>query len=294
MAASRRYPASTVPRSIRYLFGAAVAALALSAPAGPAAAQGARETGSTSVRAKLKYFNGQGAEVPVWTDLSITITRNEQLVMNDERVPAAVATSYFTAPKLLALDLDDDNDPEVLLDVFTAGYSCCRRSLILKFDGQGYAREIVEWSTDGYRLQNVGGGPSPEFLTDDGRFPRLYRATDARGPLRILRLVNGRLRDVTADLPARLRKDAKAHAAALRKARRQRADTRPALAAYVVDLARLGQLSAARRAIGHAADRRELRTSESSFARRIDARMIAWGYADKPLLSGVATPVGTG
>lgn len=280
-----------MPRSFPYLLGVAVAAAVFGGAPAQAATQGARETGSTTVRAKLKFFDGQGGEVPVWTNLSLTVSRNDQLIMNDEPLPAAVATSYFTAPKLLALDLDDDSDPELLLDVFTAGYSCCRRSLILRFNGQSYDREIVEWSTDGYRLGNVGGGASPEFLTDDGRFPRLYGASGARGPLRILRLVDGRLRDVTADLPERLRKDARVHASALRKARRQRADTRPALAAYVVDLARLGQIGTARRAIQRAASRRELRTTQSGFSRRIDARMIAWGYANRPLLSGVATPV---
>lgn len=283
--------------SIRCMLGAAGAVLASVAALLPATcvaaagAQGTSETGTTTVRAKLRFYDGQNSEVPVWTELRITIARNDVVIADNQPLPPAVSTSYFTAPRMLSLDLNDDDDPEVLVDVFTAGYSCCRRSAILRYDGAKYAPTIVEWSTDGYELLDVGGGESPEFLTDDGRFSRMFGTSGTRGPLRILRLVDGNLRDVTASIPARLRRDARVHARALRRARSQRVDTRPALAAYVVDLARLGQVGTARKAIATAAGKRELRTTRGGFARRIDARMIAWGYASKPLLSGVATPV---
>ncbi len=239
---------------------------------------------TVSVAATVRYGDGTLTELPVYDDVRVTITRNGEALAVDQRLPEPARNSFFTPPRLLALDLDDDAEPEVMVDVFTAGYDCCRRTVVLHLEAGRYVPRVIDWDAGGYRLRNVTGGKSPELLTTDARVAALYRS-DARGPLRILRIQAGVLTDISGRVPAQLLRDARIHARALTRARRRGdGDRRAIIAAYVIDLVRAGQGAQAARTL-RAADRRgELGTSTGRFARRIDQRLVAWGYVAAPVL----------
>lgn len=244
-----------------------------------------RRANSTRIAASLKYADGSRSEVPVWNDITVSVAKDDVQLTKDQPLPPTARASYFSPPKLLVVDLDDDADPEVLVDVFTAGYDCCRRTVVLHRNVDRYDAQVLDWTASGYRLRDVDGGPSPEFVSADDRFPALFRS-DARGPLRIARLQGGQVQDVTAGARKLLERDARLHRRAWRRASgSRRRDARPAVAAYVVDLVRLGEVRAARKAIAAAARAGDLGTTANAFARRLDGRLVAWGYAggDGPL-----------
>lgn len=244
-----------------------------------------RSANSTTVSASLKYSDGSKSDAPVWTNIRLSITRDGEQLATDLPLPDGVSSSYFAAPKLLAVDLDDDADPEVMVDVFTAGFACCRRTALFHLVDRTYQPTILDWGETSYRLADVVGGASPEFVTTDGRFPGLFRS-DGRGPIRILGFTDGRVSDQSPRAREELARDARIHRRAWsRITRAKRGDARTAVAAYAVDLVRLGEVDAARSAIKRAAKRRELRSSAARFARRIDGRMMAWGYTSKPTLA---------
>lgn len=245
----------------------------------------ARTAATNSVSASIAYTDGSKSKVPVWKDITITITRNAGVVVDKRLLPEDARDSVFTAPKLLAVDLDDDGDAEVIVDVFTGGADCCRRSVIFHREGDSYADEIVDWSDTSYRLADVLGKSSPEFLASDSRFPKAWDS-DARGPLQIFAFRDGALRDVSRRVPRQLRRDARIHLKAWRAMRRKKAgDARPVVAAYVADLVRLGKVSEAREAVRSAARAHELHASAGNFERLLDRKLISWGYAAHRVLS---------
>ncbi len=258
-----------------------LASARLAEPAAPS------KPNSTRISASLKYTNGSKSEIPVWSDIRVTIRRDDVELTKEERLPADASASYLSPPALVAVDLDDDYDPEVLVDVFAAGDTCCRRTVVYHRTGDRYAPQVLEWDKTGYRLLDVTGGDSPEFVSSDGRFADLFQS-DEPGPIRIQRLAGGRVQDISADAPKQLRRDARTHKRAWkRSAGDGRGDPRPAIAAYVVDLVRLGEVREARRVIAKAARQHDLKASANAFARQLDQRMVAWGYFAKAKLGRV-------
>ena len=238
-----------------------------------------------SVKASLKYVDGSKGEMPAWRDIRVTIVRDGQQLATDQALPPNAGASYFTPPRLVAVDLNDDAEPEVLVDVVTADQSRSRRTVVFFKEGERYATDVSDWGSGGYRLADVTGGNAPEFLSADSRVSALYDSK-VRGPLRVLRYTDGRVVDVSRKARPELLRDAKRHRRALARARRTGTDPRPEVAAYAVDLVRLGRVDEARSTIRTAGKRNELKSNARSFARKLDAHMIRWGYAKRRTLAG--------
>lgn len=258
-----------------------------STPSTPASTP-APATITTRVSASLRYTDGTKNKLRIWSAIRVTITRDGAELAKELPLPERAASSYLSAPTLQAIDLDDDHDPEVIVDVASPGFERWR-TVVYHRVGDQYEPLLLEWSPSGYRLEDLIGADSPEFVSADGRFAALFGSTaPVPGPLRIQRLAGGALKDVSASSPARLRRDARLHQRAWKRAaRRRKADVRPALAAYVVDLVRLGEVREARRAISSAGRRGHLRGSVRAFARTIDGRLVAWGYAERRKLGRI-------
>ncbi|MFT4033972.1 MAG: hypothetical protein QM679_00180 [Patulibacter sp.] len=240
---------------------------------------------TTTVAASIAYTDGSKNTVPVWKDIRLTIKLGDQLLVNDQPLPDAALDSVFHAPTLLAVDLDDDTEAEVIVDVFTGGVDCCTRSVVYHRTGVTYTTQVLTWPTTGYRLANVAGSEAPEFVAADARVPAIWNS-DARGPVRALGLRNGKISDLSRRATKLLRSDARIHQKALRTLRRKQVgDTRPIIAAYAADLVRLGQAGEARRAIAVAARRHELRGSAKRFARTLDRAFKRWGISKRRQLS---------
>lgn len=268
-------------RSLIALCGAAI--LLAAGAATPLIAHGSAKQ-AKRVSASIAYTDGSKSNVPVWKNIEITIKLDDEVVVDKELLPAAARESVFSAPKLIATDLDDDGEGEVLVDVFTAGADCCRRTAVYRRSGDGYAVQVLRWADTGYRLADVTGQSSPEFLASDSRFPRAWDS-DARGPLRIFALRGGKVRDISPRVRKQLLRDARSHLRAWRSIRRKGGDARPVVAAYIADLVRIDEFAAARAALRNASDNDELRTSRQAFARSLDRKLQAWGYTDRRVLS---------
>lgn len=238
-----------------------------------------------SVKASLTYVDGSKGELPAWRDIRVTISRDGKELATGQQLPPEVASSYFSPPRLVAIDLNDDAEPEVLIDIVTADQQRERRTVVYFKDGDGYAADIADWGAGGYRLSDVSGGKSPEFLSADSRFPGLYDSK-VRGPIRVMRYTGGKVVDVSRKARPELLRDAKRHRRALARARRTGADPRPEIAAYAVDLVRLGRVAEARATIRTAGRRDELGTTPKSFARKLDGHMVRWGYSKRRTLAG--------
>lgn len=268
----------------------AAATTAAAVASGSAFASAPKESAPTvkksgaSVKASLKYVDGSKGEMPAWRDIRVTIIRDGQQLATDQALPAAAGSSYFTPPRLVAVDLDGDAEPEVLVDVVTAEQTRARRTVVFFKQGESYATDVSDWGSGGYRLADVAGTKAPEFLSADSRVSALYDSK-VRGPIRVLRYENGHVVDVSRKARAELLRDAKRHRRALARARRTGADPRPEVAAYATDLLRLGRVSEARTAIRTAGKRKELRASTRAFARKLDAHLVRWGYAKRRSLA---------
>ncbi len=280
---------SAVRRSLaRAALALGAAALALIAVIGAWAAPGfarSNAANTSSVSASISYTDGSKSNVPVWKNIKLTIKLDDRTLVNAQLLPPSARESVFSAPKLLATDLDDDGEAEVLVDVFTAGVDCCRRTVIYHRRGNDYDSQIVNWADTGYRLDDVIDQSSPEFLASDVRFPRAWDS-DARGPLRVFQLRRGKVKDVSRQARRQLLRDARIHLRAWRKIRRQGdGDARPVIAAYVADLVRIGEVGAAKEALRNAERADELRTTRRAFARSLDRKLRAWGYTSRRVLS---------
>ncbi len=238
-----------------------------------------------SLKASLKYVDGSKGEIPSWSDIRVTIVRDDRQLALDQPLPTSANVSYHATPKLKAIDLDNDAEPEVLIDVYTAGFERQRRTVVYRKDGNAYRADVTDWGTGGYRLANVVGKKDVEFLSADSRVPALFDST-VRGPLRVMAYDGGKLTDVSRQARSELVRDAKRHRRELARARRTSKDPRPELAAYAIDLVRIGQVAKAQAEIRASGRRDELRGSAKSFARKLDRTMVKWGYAKRKVLAG--------
>jgi hypothetical protein len=104
-----------------------------------------------------------------------------------------------------ARDLDDDGEPEVLLDLFTGGANCCWYSKSWRFD-EGQNKYIEKDLKPGlsfpYTLKDLNKDGIPEFRSIDYRFAYKYGSNaDTPRPLRIFNWNAGKLVDVTLAFP---------------------------------------------------------------------------------------------
>jgi hypothetical protein len=146
------------------------------------------------------------------------------------------------ASSVRAVDLDRDGEPEVLLDLTTAGAHCCLHTTFFRFDGSHYVRRVHNWSNPGYRLRDLGGDGRPEFLTADDRFNYAFSCfACSAAPLLVRSYAQGRLTNVTPRFPLQTRADAARIWGFYRKAVRLHMYPSGVLPAYLADEYLLGR-----------------------------------------------------
>lgn len=267
-------------RSPRLFLLCTVALTAFLTVAAPAAGE---QQSSSSGQVRATFFYYEASEVG-FEDLWLTIDR-AGLTAYDELVRARYCEEPWCYPASIdrnsvhVRDLDGDDEPEVLLDLFTGGAHCCFVTQIFSFDGFGYrkAREH-NWGDPGYRLSDLDADGSPELRTADPRFAYRFAAyAFSRFPLKILRWRDGRLVNVTRRFPALIRRDAKRW---MRTYRRARIEPQGALAAWAADQYSLGRRAKALRVVRREIRSGKLRTmpGSSRFARKLDRKLRRWGY----------------
>lgn len=108
-------------------------------------------------------------------------------------------------------DLDGDEEPEIVVDLFWGGVHCCWWSRIYRWDAKaGEYRSLAKlWGNFDYRLADLDRDGRAEFASADNRFA--YEFTSFAGssfPLQIWTYEGGKLLDTTREYPALVAKDA--------------------------------------------------------------------------------------
>ena len=179
-------------------------------------------------------------------------------------------------PAIAVRDLDADGEQEVLASLYTGGAHCCWVTKL--FHGPDYKGppDTYGFGLNPFRLRSLGRGPATELqlavATED--FVPVSHAATGRA-LVMLNYKNGRFVDVTARFKKRLKRDMKANKKAWLAYGRGNASAQGALAAYVVDLKRLGRDQKAEEEIQRAGRREQLSDGTIGFHKGIAKLMKA-------------------
>ena len=195
----------------------------------------------------------------------------------------ANAGTYGPMPNdpLSVRDLDGDREPEVLVRLFSGGAHCCEVTSIASFDAAAGAYRLTAkaFNDAGWVLRNVGGTPSPEFVSWDFRWAYWGGAyAGSPKPLQVWSFAGGAFTDVTRRFPAQLKRDQARQLSYVAEAHRQGVSPRGAFAAYVADgysLGRPGAALARVRALDQAPGR-------ARFLKALHNQLVRTGYT-KPL-----------
>ena len=158
--------------------------------------------------------------------------------------PVGLAYAPIPGDPLRVRDLDGDGEPEVLVRLFSGGAHCCEVTSVASFDAAAGAYRLTAqtFNDAGWVLHDLGGTPSPEFISWDYRWA--YWGGNYAGspkPLQVWSFSAGAFGDVTRRFPAALRRDQARQWTYAAQARRQGVSPRGAYAAYVADAYSLGR-----------------------------------------------------
>ena len=131
----------------------------------------------------------------------IQISRAGQTVL-EAAVPAEEGLQRFS--NLEVRDLDGDQEPEVILDLFSGGAYCCTSSYIYGYNtAQRSYRPIKQfWGSPSYRLEDLDQDNLPEFVSGDHRFDAQFTAHAASGlPIQIWQYRRSQMQSVTRNYP---------------------------------------------------------------------------------------------
>ncbi len=183
-----------------------------------------------------------------YRDLRIAIRRRGRLVLSGPLIAvgckdcAISGFSTIIGNPLKIRDLDADDEPEVLVDLYSGGAHCCWLTVFLRFDGRTYRKTTTVWGDPSYELRDLDGDGRPELVSADDRFAYqfTYYAASAL-PVQIWHYDHGARTDVTARYPAVVRSDAATlWAGYIHDRSDEKADVRGVLAAWLADEYRLG------------------------------------------------------
>ncbi len=275
--------------------GAIVTALVLAAPA--AAAPVTETATSGTVTAHFTYER-TGRD---YSKFHLTIERDGRKLFDRplpsgcRSGPCGVVPANRTAgtDSVAVRDVNGDREPDVIVDLFTGGAHCCEVSTVYSFvEGSGtYSVRRHDWADAGYRLRDLGKDGQFEFYSADARFGYRYSSyAESYLPVRIFRLREGKLVDVTTSFRGVLRADARSALRLYRKQRSRRdVNVRGMLAAYAADRYRLGERKGARQTLFRALGRGDLNPAHAldagpfarSYIARVDRFLRKIGYTQK-------------
>ena len=142
-------------------------------------------------------------------------------------------------------DLDADDEPEVLVDLYSGGANCCWYSVSWRFDENldKYVKKLLRPGLSfPYVLKDIDHNGIPEFRSVDYRFAYKYGSNvDTPRPLRIFNWDAGKLVDVTVAFPRLAARDAgEMYRGYLKYRKVKDVNVRGLLAAYLADSYRAG------------------------------------------------------
>jgi hypothetical protein len=278
----------------RLLALVAAAALLAAAPAAARAATAVTETATSgAVKAVFTYTKKSSFE---YTGLHLKITRSGATGFDGATPPSCTdpVCGFWPANQgkklsVSVLDLDGDQEPEVLVQLYSGGAHCCIFGEIYSYAPAtgSYLNFEQNFGSYGYKLADLNGDGLPEFSGGDQRFDEAFTAHAASTqPVQIFDFRGGALVDVTRSYPALVRKDAAYQLKLYRKYRARRDfDVRGFLASYVADEYLLGRKRAGLAVLSKAFHRGELNrprntgfASGRSYVKRLKRFLAKNGY----------------
>jgi hypothetical protein len=213
--------------------------------AAPASAATRTETASKGqVTATLTYdYKRTSLGTYDFSNLHVTVDRAgarlvDEAVDQDQAVPADQGSKAIQS--VTVRDLDADDEPEVLVDLFSGGANCCWFTVSYRYDENQnkYVRKVLRPGLSfPYTLKDIDKNGIPEFVSVDYRFAYKYGSNaDTPRPLRIFNWKGGRLIDVTVGFPNLAARDATGmYKGYLRYRKVKDVNVRGLLAAYLAD-----------------------------------------------------------
>jgi Protein of unknown function (DUF4232) len=285
------------------------AALALA----PAAFATTQTTQDGAVSATFTYEG----KFPQFSHEQLTISRDGKSVydapVTASECGAQCAPGEYGSGKesIRALDLDNDGQPDIVLELYSGGAHCCTIDEVFSFNQSTntYGETAWDFGDPGAQIEDLGHNGHYEFLTADDTFAYAFTDFAASGlPIQILSFENGAFKNVTRSYPALIEKDAKQWLRAFDSmARYHYSDSVGVIAAWAADEALLGRERAAERFLSEQAKAGHLKSallphqSGEKFIAALNQLLRKDGYiktsqtVDLHPLSAASTPAcGTG
>jgi hypothetical protein len=289
------------PKILRALLVAAVAAASLLAATlqdahGAAAPRTGVVTATTDgVTATVTYVRRRtNTSRRTYAQLRLTIQASGRTTLRRLRLTGLGATAELVRPQLTVREITGDGVPDVIVDIFTGGAHCCSVSTIVQSTPKSWGFPIVHnWADHGYRLDDAGGTPTPEFVADDARFTGAYSSyAGSAAPIRLYSMEGGTLHVVTTQFPDWIRRDITQW-----ERRWQDVDENPdpavaqdagrgAAAAWIADLVMLAQFDAAKAVLAAATARGDL-DDQPAFAGQLGHDLKTWQHLTNPAAAGL-------
>jgi hypothetical protein len=155
-----------------------------------------------------------------FTDLILRFTRQDEIIQESSINPLIFGEGNFYPAiggvTLVALhDFDLDGEPEIVLDIFTHGASCCTLIVVLYYDAA-----LTQYISTNIIARKWGLSPDTIDIDGDGRLEFLTRnepfhyavgganASASMSPIQIFRYENHAIVDVTGEFPELVEQDA--------------------------------------------------------------------------------------
>jgi hypothetical protein len=239
-------------------FSRPLLALSLSAvamAAGPAVAQAKTETDSQgAVSASFSYTANK--DKTQFKNLKVEIKRGGATVLTTtlpkykDFWPGGVVDNSSIEVR----DLDADAEPEVIVKLYSGGANCCLSALFYRYQAASntYTPTYGDFGRYGYGLRNLDKKGPVEIVATDVRFQGAFGLPTVAtvSPLRIFRLTNGKLVDVTRAFPAEVKKNLKILRSDYRSFVKAKASRKGILAAIAADQISLNDANGTARTLG--------------------------------------------
>jgi hypothetical protein len=226
-------------RSGRLAAAVATVAIAVLALAGAPSALAASRTASRGQVSASVTWAGSGIAV---RNVRLRIDRAGREVY-DQPVTAPICDSSCQPLRLRILPLQPGSEPQVILQLWTGGASCCEVDEVFTWAPAAatYAEASHDFAYDGAALRDLGHDGRYEFVTGDAAFKYEFTDGAASGlPVQILRFSAGRFRVVTRRYPKLIARDAAGWLRAFGRMRPDWSDSVGAIAAWAADEDSLG------------------------------------------------------
>jgi len=173
----------------------------------------------------------------------LRLVRRGQTVFN-QNIPKE-EVRYCLLSDLQVRDLDKDNEPEIILDIFSGGAHCCTSSLIYRYDvkTKQYTAITHPWGNSrGSKIEDLDKDGNVEFVASDDRFSYKFSSfAGSRYPLQIWQYRQGKMIDVTRRYPQQVKNHAYQLWQEYITTKNQFGGGKAALAAYLADKYSLGE-----------------------------------------------------